>query len=59
MNFGELRKAEVQLRRIHLPRTSVNKGYERERAGGAKDSGPGEMNLLATQTGHYQTGRTR
>ena len=25
-NFGELRKGEVQLRRIHLPRTLVNKG---------------------------------
>jgi hypothetical protein len=25
-NFRELLKAEVQLRRIHLPRTPVNKG---------------------------------
>jgi LDH2 family malate/lactate/ureidoglycolate dehydrogenase len=25
-NFSELRRAEVQLRRIHLPRTWVNKG---------------------------------
>jgi hypothetical protein len=25
-NFGELRKVEIQHRRIHLPRTRVNKG---------------------------------
>ena len=28
VNFLELRKAEVQLRRITLPRTYVNKGKE-------------------------------
>ena len=27
-NFPELRKAEVQLLRIHLPRTTVNKGIK-------------------------------
>ena len=27
-NFLELRKAEVQLLRIHLPRTTVNKGIK-------------------------------
>jgi hypothetical protein len=27
-NFRELRKAEVQLRRIYLPRTRVNKGQD-------------------------------
>jgi hypothetical protein len=31
--FGELRKAEVGLRRIHLPRTSVNRGQPNASAG--------------------------
>jgi hypothetical protein len=30
-NFGELRLAEVQLRRIPLPRTPVNKGKKKGR----------------------------
>src|SRR5215210_7746511 len=32
VNFGELRKAEVQLRRIHLPRTWVNRGKSKGRS---------------------------
>jgi hypothetical protein len=35
VNFGELRKAEVQLRRIPLPRTPVSKG---KRKAGAKST---------------------
>jgi hypothetical protein len=30
MDFRELRKAEVEHRRIHLPRTPVNKGKRRK-----------------------------
>src|SRR5215212_10717089 len=41
LNFLELRKAEVQLSRIHLPRTSVNKGKEERRGRSERPSGPG------------------
>src|ERR687897_589194 len=40
-NFLELRKAEVQLRRIHLPRTWVNRGKEKGR--GAATRSPGTL----------------
>src|SRR5215203_5183210 len=40
MNFGELRKGEVQLLRIHLPRTSVNKGAMKKGQSPRRSSDP-------------------
>jgi hypothetical protein len=37
-NFGELRKVEIQLPRISIPRTPVSKG--KKRAGAMTDPGP-------------------
>jgi hypothetical protein len=46
-NFSELRKPEVQLRRILLPRTPVNKGRRRW-AEAARDIRPSQRGLFST-----------
>jgi hypothetical protein len=54
MNFLELRKAEVQLPRIPIPRTRVNKGISKGRNPLLEES-PGRLLVIAHSPYYYSS----